>query len=156
METTNENKGQNVQPQSTTTNEKVEVGVLLLMAPKEGQNSEKSSGKDKRLENLKPFKPGESGNPNGRAKGQRDYATIYKEALKKIALVQNKTPEEIEEMLLKNGILKGIQGDYRFYKDVIDRLFGTAVNKLDHTTGGQPIESKIEVIYRKFGDEDKI
>lgn len=105
--------------------------------------------------NLKSWEKGNpSPNPSGRPKGQRNYKTIYEEALIKIGNTRNMSLEEVEDMLVKNGILKGITGDYRFYKDVLDRLYGTAVNKLDHTTDGQPLDTKIEVIYKKFGEEE--
>ena len=91
---------------------------------KEVKNSERN-----REDNLKPFKPGESGNPNGRPLGQRNYATIYREALLKLAKINDKTPEELEEEILSKGLLSARSGDYRFYKDIQDRLHGTATIK---------------------------
>lgn len=69
------------------------------------------------------------GNPNGRPLGQRDYATIYREALLKLAKINDKTPEELEEEILSKGLLSARSGDYRFYKDIQDRLHGTATIK---------------------------
>lgn len=75
--------------------------------------------------NLKPpWKKGESGNKNGRPKGQRNYETLYREALIQIGKSQDKTPEEIEELMHKSGLTKAIKGDYAFYRDVLDRLYG--------------------------------
>lgn len=89
---------------------------------------------------LKPWKKGDpSPNPKGKAKGQRDYATIYREALIKLGTENNKTPEDIEMEMIANGVLLGRKGDYRFYKDVLDRLHGTAVQKTDMTTGGEKL-----------------
>jgi hypothetical protein len=34
---------------------------------------------------LKPFKPGQSGNPKGRPKGSRNFKTIFMEASKAVA-----------------------------------------------------------------------
>ena len=89
------------------------------------------------------FKPGESGNPNGRPKGQRDYATIYREALIKLGNSLKKEPDELELELLQTGLLNAKKGDYRFYKDVLDRIHGTPVNttKVDHTTLGEKIDT---------------
>lgn len=71
-----------------------------------------------------PWKKGDpSPNPDGRPNGQRNYATIYKAALKKIAESQNMTPEEFEDLMLQSG-LKNALKDYRFYKDTNDRLHG--------------------------------
>lgn len=102
---------------------------------------------DKRLENLRPpFKPGESGNPNGRPLGQRNYATIYREALLKLAKINDKTPEELEEEILSKGLLSARSGDYRFYKDIQDRLHGTAT---------QVVESTIKVTDDTITPEEK-
>lgn len=86
----------------------------------------KNSGKNKGIENLKPFKQGESGNPNGRPKGQRNYATIYKEALRKLAESKNLTPDELEEMLEETGLNQALKGNFAFWKDIRDRIHGKA------------------------------
>jgi hypothetical protein len=75
---------------------------------------------------LKPMKKGETLNPNGRPKGQRNYATIYREALIKIAESKNKTPEEIETMMEEVGLKQALKGHFRFFKDVRDRIHGQA------------------------------
>ena len=80
---------------------------------------------------LIPLKKGETANPNGRPKGQRNYATIYREALIKLASLNNKTPEELENEILSSGILNARKGDYRYYKDILDRIHGTAIQKFE-------------------------
>ena len=97
------------------------------------QNTDKKT--DKRLENLNPpWKAGEpSPNPSGRPLGQRNYATIYKEALIKLAKLNDKEPEELEDEILSNALLSARKGDYRFYKDILDRLYGTPINKTEMT-----------------------
>jgi hypothetical protein len=97
-----------------------------------------------------PFEKGESGNPNGRPLGQRNYATIYREALIKIASTNNKTPEEIEEMMHQVGLNKALKGDYAFYRDVMDRLHGKPLNKTDVTSGGDKIQP---LLVKIIGDE---
>jgi len=74
---------------------------------------------------LIPLKKGETANPNGRPLGQRNYSTIYREALIKLGEANNKDPGEIELELIQKGILNARNGDYRFYKDVLDRTFGS-------------------------------
>ena len=39
-----------------------------------------TDGREKKLRNLKPFKPGQSGNPKGRPKGARNRLGILKAA----------------------------------------------------------------------------
>ena len=86
-----------------------------------------------------PFPKGETGNPNGRPKGQRNYATIYREALIKLATMNNMEPEAMETDILLKGLASARKGDYRFWKDLHDRLHGTATQKHDHTTKGDKI-----------------
>ena len=77
----------------------------------------------------KPFKEGESGNPNGRPTGQRNYATIYLEALKILADKNNTTVEALEAEMIANAAILARKGDYRFYKDILDRIHGQATQK---------------------------
>ena len=106
------------------------------------ENREKitESGKVKRQKNLIPFKDGESGNPNGRPLGQRNYATIYREALIKLAKLNDKTPEALEEEIISTGLLNARKGNYSFYKDVLDRLHGQAKNVSDINVSGLTIQ----------------
>lgn len=98
----------------------------------------KITGKGKK--NL--FKPGECPNPNGRPVGQRNYATIFREALIKLASKEGITPEEYENDLIANGA-KLAKKDYRFYKDMLDRIHGTPVNRTDLTTNGKELPQPI-------------
>ena len=82
------------------------------------------------------FKEGQSGNPKGRPVGQRNFATIYKEALKKIAENQNMTPEELEELIVQSGLKNALKGDYRFYQDTHDRIHGKPKQAIE--VGGDP------------------
>lgn len=97
-----------------------------------------------KLDNFKQRNPdwkkgGKSPNPNGRPNGQRNYATLYREALIKLGQLNGKEPDELEVEMLSNAIKKARAGDYKFYKDVLDRIHGTALNKTDITTGGKSI-----------------
>lgn len=109
----------------------------------------KLSGKEKREKNLAPqWKKGDpSPNPEGRPLGQRNYATIYKAALKKIAESQNMTPEEFEDLMLQSG-LKNALKDYRFYKDTNDRLHGTPKQNLELSGTGEDgaIEVRVKMV----------
>lgn len=93
----------------------------------------KKLGKNKGHANLIPAKKGEVRNPNGRPKGQRDYATIYREAMQILADKNASTPEKLEAEMVANGAVLARKGDYRFYKDFLDRLHGTPVNRNEHT-----------------------
>jgi len=91
--------------------------------------------KTKKEDNLIPCKPGETHNPNGRPKGQRNYATIYREALIKLGQEKDMTPDEIEELIEKTGLNKALAGDYKFFQDVRDRIHGKAKQSPDDIGG---------------------
>lgn len=96
-----------------------------------GENNVKNKVERPQNKHLKPLKKGETANPNGRPLGQKNYATLYKEALIKLAKLNDKEPDELELELISKGIMNARSGDYRFYKDVLDRLLGTAVQKTE-------------------------
>ena len=92
------------------------------------QNSE--TGREKRLKNLKPFEKGHK-KVGGKVLGQKNYATLRREALIEIGKANGKSPEEIEIMLHSKGIAEALKGDFRFYKDDLDRLHGQATENKD-------------------------
>ena len=88
---------------------------------------------EKRRDKTVFIKGGKSPNPNGRPKGQRNYITLFREAMIKLAQMNNKTPDELEEEILQMGIKKARLGDYRFYQDILDRAYGKPVQKQEVT-----------------------
>lgn len=118
------------------------------------ENNEKIT--DKRLDNLKePWKPGQSGNPEGRPKGQRNYATIYREALIKLAEMNGMDAEQMETDILLKGLAGARKGDYRFYKDLLDRLHGQPVKKTELVDGeGNAVQPVLVKIVRDAGKPD--
>jgi hypothetical protein len=72
------------------------------------------------------FKKGESGNPAGRPKGSRNYRTLFREAYTHIAkdLRLGKNTDALLVEILKRGIKEALKGNYPFYKDIMDRMFG--------------------------------
>jgi tRNA U38,U39,U40 pseudouridine synthase TruA len=81
------------------------------------KDNEIIDGKSRSLANLTPGGP-------GRPAGQRNYATIYRDALNKIAAAQGKTPEEIETMMLEAGIKHSIKGNHKFHAYMMDKIHG--------------------------------
>ncbi len=92
----------------------------------------KETGMARRLKNLEKgkWKKGQSGNPKGHPK-QKNYATLRAEAIIAIGKQNGKTPEEIEIMLHSKGLAEALKGDYRFYKDDLDRTHGSATQKVE-------------------------
>ena len=108
------------------------------------ENSTKKKRGNK--QNLILWKKGQSGNPSGKAVGQKNYATLYRQALIKLAKANKKDPNELELEILSNGIMSARKGDYRFYKDLLDRLLGTAVQNTDIKTGGEKITNENQTL----------
>ena len=92
---------------------------------------------------LKPFKKGVSGNPGGRTKGKLNYETIREMAIIKLGKKAGKSPSEIEADLVVVAIQQALKGNYRFYKDDLDRTYGQAVSRSE--IGGLEGESPIRI-----------
>lgn len=104
---------------------------------------------DKRLSNLRPFKPGQSGNPKGRRKGQRDYRTLYWIAVEEMAKIHGMSPEELEVHLHVAAISKALKGDFFFYQELQARVHGKVTDKMDVTSGGKSIADIIALANAK-------
>jgi hypothetical protein len=78
-------------------------------------------------------------NPNGRPKGAVNFSTKWRIFVEKVAKQNGMTPDEIDEQLLAIGFKKAKEGDYNFYRDIHDRVYGRPVQHTDLTTGGEKI-----------------
>ncbi len=88
------------------------------------------------------WKPGESGNPNGRppmteaqrleAKAKRDFVKEYKEALR-----------DALPLISPVLIAKAMEGDMAAIKEVNDRVMGKAPQQTDITTNGKELPTPI-------------
>ena len=78
---------------------------------------------------LIPFKPGQSGNPNGRPKGSLNRATIAKKWLEVMQDSKNPISGEVEKLsqadLMTLALIhKARKGDVSAYKQLMDSAFG--------------------------------
>lgn len=96
-----------------------------------------------RIENLTPFKKGQSGNPKGRQPGTRDRRTVIIAAIKRIAEKKNVLPEDIEDLIQTAGIEKAVKGSFFHYAEISNGLYGKITEKLDVTSGGKTIADLI-------------
>lgn len=85
------------------------------------------------------FKKGFSGNPDGKPVGSLDYKTMFWKALKKLATEKDMSEEDLYMDIFQQGIVKARNGDFRFYKDANDRLFGKPTER--HEITGKDGES---------------
>jgi len=113
----------------------------------------------KAVDNLKPFKPGESGNPAGKPVGAKNRSTIARKILEMKALYKDDALEElqkqypeitkdttVEEMMTIIQVDRAIKDqDPVSYKALLDSAYGAPKQEVDHTTGGDKINNKIEV-----------
>ena len=97
----------------------------------------KNKGNNKGHDNLIPIKKGECLNPNGRPKGQRNYATLYRLAMEKIAVSEGMTVDDFEIKFVQQALRKGFNGDTRLYTDTLDRIHGKAAQSINQNITGQ-------------------
>ncbi len=84
------------------------------------------------------FKEGNPGKPLG-AKKEKSFIEFYDAICEDIAKQNNMTVEAVKEVIYKVGYAKAKEGNYAFYKDILDRIHGQAKNNMDITSGGLPI-----------------
>jgi hypothetical protein len=91
-----------------------------------------------RLDNLKKFEQGESGNPNGRPKGAKGRATIARkwlevnQNLKNPITGDNETLSQ-EDLMTLAQIKKARDGDTNAYKALMDSGYGAPVQQIEQT-----------------------
>lgn len=96
----------------------------------------KKSVKHPGSENLTPGGP-------GRPKGRKNFATLYRQAIEKIALSEGMEPDAFELEIVKQALKKARNGDIAFYRDTMDRVHGKAQQNVDHTTNGKELPQPI-------------
>lgn len=98
-----------------------------------------------RLAGLKPFEPGQSGNPAGRKKGSLNRTTLIRNILEAKALEildddqknfmgDDFKAETIGEQLtvaMVKKIINGSKGDVQAYKELLDSAFGKLTDKIE-------------------------
>lgn len=87
-------------------------------------------------EDLIPFKPGESGNPNGRPKGTKNRSTIARKWLEINEKVKNPITGELEtltqEDIMTLAVLKKARnGDVNAYKELLNNGYGLPTQSID-------------------------
>jgi len=93
------------------------------------------------VDNLRPyqFKPGESGNPDGR-KPMTEQEKLIKKASKEIIKEYKEALAEALPMIQPVLIAKALEGDMTAIKEVHDRAMDKAKQATDITTNGESIQ----------------
>lgn len=97
-------------------------------------NTEKKVGNG----NLKPFKPGQSGNPKGKPKGVEHSSTRLKRLLELTQKMKNPVTGQDEDFTVAEQmdlalINKARKGDVLAYREILDRLEGKAKQTVEQT-----------------------
>ena len=93
-------------------------------------------------ENLKPWKPGQSGNPAGKARG-RSVTSRLRDLLDAVELGGKPIPngKQVADLLAEVIVKNALKGDHRFVATVLDRAEGKVVDKTEITgKDGGPID----------------
>lgn len=85
------------------------------------------------------FIKGVSGNPAGRPPESLNFKTKWLIFIDKIAKQNGITSDDVDEQLLAVAFKQMKSGDFRYWKDIQDRVYGTAIQNTDVTSGGQKI-----------------
>jgi hypothetical protein len=89
-----------------------------------------------KLNNLKPFEKGESGNPKGRPKGAKNRSTIARywleinQDLKNPLTGANETMSQ-EDLMTLALIKKARDGDVNAYKALMDSSYGAPIQQIE-------------------------
>ncbi len=115
--------------------------------------NEKTENTDKKLY---LFQKGDDPRRNldGRPLGALNFATKWRIFIDKVAKENAMTPEQVDEQLLAVGFKKAKEGDYNFYRDVHDRVYGRPKQDIDITSKGESIvnDVRIDELTKKLND----
>ena len=95
------------------------------------RRSDGTFGRGNRIGNR--FGPGESGNPKGR-RPERPLTAALRDAL-------DANDGELIESLARKAIDKALSGDFRFFREIIERSDGKVSDRLDVTGNSTSIEN---------------
>ena len=103
------------------------------------------------------FKPGQSGNPNGRPPGIPNAKTRYLRLLSLTEKIENPVTHELEEFSIMEQldiriIAKARKGDLAAYKEIMDRLEGKASQSVEVSGGADPIKMLLD----KYGITEEV
>jgi hypothetical protein len=109
-------------------------------------------------QNLKPYKKGQSGNPNGRPKGSRNFNTIIKEILElrlKDLNPNMNVPEHLKkktnkEIMVMKQVSKAAAGNQRAFEYLVDRIDGKIMQPIDITDVTDLSEEEMEARLKRY------
>jgi hypothetical protein len=109
--------------------------------------------------NLKPFPKGVSGHPEGHPKGKPNYNTLREKAIIDLGKETGMTPAEVDKEIIKSAIKEAMGGNFQFYRDDKDRVFGQSVSRseIGGLEDGSPLKLELSIqklLDKTYGDEN--
>jgi hypothetical protein len=85
------------------------------------------------LQTLKPFKPGYDARRHIKQVGEVSFKKAFEKAVKWYAKQTGKkvNANDVIVQIIAKGIKKALRGDYKFCKDLLDRLYGKAKQTIE-------------------------
>ncbi len=118
------------------------------------EKSENTEVTAKKVQVGVPFKKGDDPRRNldGRPVGSLDFKTKFEIFLNKLAKQNDMSPQEIDEQLFAVAYKKAKEGDYQFWRDVHDRVYGKPLqkNETDITSQGERLVVIPQVVTERF------
>jgi len=109
--------------------------------------------KQKRYSGLKPFKPGQSGNPKGRPKKDVSLTSLLKKYLDEVPSVKigDKVNTELtwRQLIVQAWLVGAYRGNATLFKELIERLEGKVAQPI---TGGEGEPLLQPIIYLHMPD----
>lgn len=95
-------------------------------------------------------------NPKGKSVGTKSFETDFDEAVDELAKENGMSRSEARKLLLKVAFKQAKDGNYSFFKDIHDRIYGQAKATVEHSgdlviSGAREMASKLQDILK---DED--
>lgn len=122
---------------------------MVKKQDKTGKKQEKP--KPLRDEKGRVMPGGPSLNPTGRPVGRLNFSTRFFNVIEKLAKQNNLTAEEIEEQLIIVGYKKAKEGNFNFYSDLMDRVYGRAIQPTEVEVVG---ESLFEILRKGLRNDN--
>jgi len=111
------------------------------------ENTEKKLGK---------FQKGHDPRRNlqGRPKGALNFSTKWIKFIEKVAEQNETTPDQVDEQMLKVAYKQIMSGDHRYWKDIMDRVYGQAKQPIGHEFDENISSIKVEIINGNTNQSD--
>jgi hypothetical protein len=144
-------EGENTETITPPQNESKEQGEAVLGVTGGDKDKDNSNNSGEIVENYRnPDGTFKAGHPKlgGKELGTNNFATDWDEVVDEIAKENNITKSQARKRLLKVAYKHANEGNFSFYKDIHDRLYGKAKETIK--VEGEPIDKiEVEIITRK-------